>query len=574
MSRLFPWLKRLTMAQSAIVMSLALVLCTAFAIGVVSLSVLQSKLKQRIIEEQAKDARMAVQVLKQFHPETQYSIGSGRVTRIVMPQIPTFSDHAIVDAIGAVTGETVTLFAWDAAAGEFVRKTTNVMGSGGTRAIGTALDKNGPVHRAVLSNDIYKGEATILGIPYYTEYDPIVDPTGRVIGALYVGVSQAAFEQVVADIRQAVLAVAVIASGVLLLCTLALTRLGLRPLKRIGEAARQLGSGMLNLNPADLQRADEIGTIGRALAAFEENSARVAQLQAAQKEEEAAVARRRHAEMQALAGTFETSVKRVVDEVARAASQLEHSSDALSHAATDTTEATGRVADQAQEAASSSSAVADASRQLLAAIADTALKATQSAAKAQEAEQRSGETRAVMQTLAESAERIGEVVTMISTIAGQTNLLALNATIEAARAGEAGRGFSIVASEVKTLAGQTTKATQEIGQQIEGIQSATAAAVAAIGAIAGSIEEISGIARAMAEAVEAQRSVVGEINRSTNEIASATKAVSTSINTVRQGVGTTAASAEESRRASEGLSHQADVLETEVGRFLATVQAA
>ena len=62
-------------------------------------------------------------------------------------------------------------------------------------------------------------------------------------------------------------------------------------------------------------------------------------------------------------------------------------------------------------------------------------------------------------SLAGAAERIGDVVRLISEIAGQTNLLALNATIEAARAGDAGRGFAVVASEVKSLASQTAKAT-------------------------------------------------------------------------------------------------------------------
>jgi methyl-accepting chemotaxis protein len=47
------------------------------------------------------------------------------------------------------------------------------------------------------------------------------------------------------------------------------------------------------------------------------------------------------------------------------------------------------------------------------------------------------------------ADRIGDVVRIITDIAGKTNLLALNATIEAARAGEAGKGFAVVAGEVK-----------------------------------------------------------------------------------------------------------------------------
>src|SRR6202008_859129 len=81
-------------------------------------------------------------------------------------------------------------------------------------------------------------------------------------------------------------------------------------------------------------------------------------------------------------------------------------------------------------------------------------------------------------TLAQSAQKIGDVVSLIKAIAEQTNLLALNATIEAARAGEAGRGFAVVASEVKSLAEQTAKATSEISEQITSIQTASDETVA------------------------------------------------------------------------------------------------
>ena len=54
-------------------------------------------------------------------------------------------------------------------------------------------------------------------------------------------------------------------------------------------------------------------------------------------------------------------------------------------------------------------------------------------------------TNGLVEKLSGNAERIGEVVDLISSITKQTNLLVLNATIEAARAGDAGKGFAVVA---------------------------------------------------------------------------------------------------------------------------------
>ena len=132
-----------------------------------------------------------------------------------------------------------------------------------------------------------------------------------------------------------------------------------------------------------------------------------------------------------------------------------------------------------------------------------------------------------MRVLAEGAQRIGQVVDMISNIAGQTNLLALNATIEAARAGEAGKGFAVVASEVKSLATQTARATDEIGAQIRQIQSATTEAVEAIKAISATIEEVSTIATTIASAVEEQGAATLEISRNIQQRRRAPKPLQT-----------------------------------------------
>lgn len=69
-------------------------------------------------------------------------------------------------------------------------------------------------------------------------------------------------------------------------------------------------------------------------------------------------------------------------------------------------------------------------------------------------------------TTNESAMKIKEATTLISSIADETNLLSLNASIEAARAGEAGRGFAVVASQIQKLAEQSNDSARQIDEII------------------------------------------------------------------------------------------------------------
>lgn len=175
--------------------------------------------------------------------------------------------------------------------------------------------------------------------------------------------------------------------------------------------------------------------------------------------------------------------------------------------------------------------------------------------------------------LAQAAQKIGDVIKLIRTIAGQTNLLALNATIEAARAGEAGKGFAVVASEVKSLAVQTAIATEDISKLIMAVQKATSGAVATIGRISNRMQEIDDCATAVSAAVQEQSAATAEISRNVASAASSTRMVASVLNEVASAATETAQSAKNVLTASQAVETAAVELRSEVEGFLARVAA-
>ncbi|MGH6663716.1 MAG: methyl-accepting chemotaxis protein, partial [Pseudolabrys sp.] len=175
--------------------------------------------------------------------------------------------------------------------------------------------------------------------------------------------------------------------------------------------------------------------------------------------------------------------------------------------------------------------------------------------------------------LSQAAQKIGDVVKLIRTIAGQTNLLALNATIEAARAGEAGKGFAVVASEVKSLAVQTAKATEDISKLIGAVQTSTGGAVDAIGRIASRMQEIDNYATAVAAAVHEQSTATAEISQNVTSAAGGAKLVVSVLGDVSGAASETRESAQSVLTASQAVETAAAELRREVEGFLARVAA-
>ena len=112
------------------------------------------------------------------------------------------NDFTLVDQIREAAGvESATIFHGD------LRVSTNVLTPDGRRAIGTRISQE--VSQIVLGQGKpYTGPAFVVNENYITRYDPLRDHQGRVVGSLYVGVRQSAFNRLVNTFYERIILVA------------------------------------------------------------------------------------------------------------------------------------------------------------------------------------------------------------------------------------------------------------------------------------------------------------------------------------------------------------------------------
>jgi methyl-accepting chemotaxis protein len=347
-----------------------------------------------------------------------------------------------------------------------------------------------------------------------------------------------------------------------------------RPLVRVVSVVKQLATQDHSLDIPETGRRDEIGQLAQAAQVFKNNMIEADRLRHDRDEVDERTAAHRKAEMNRLAGDFETAIGEIIDTVSSASTELEASAGTLTATAERAEQVTTTVAAASREASVNVQSVSTATEQMVSSVNEISRQVQQSALVAREAVDQAQKTNDRVGELAKAAARIGDVIELINSIAGQTNLLALNATIEAARAGEAGRGFAVVASEVKALAEQTAKATGEISQQIIGIQSATQDSVTAINEIGITIGQISEITATIASAVEEQGAATQEIARNVQQAARGTEEVSSNIAEVQRGADETGSASSHVLSAAQTLSRDSSRLKIEAHKFIDTVRAA
>lgn len=571
--KLVPALKLKLGTKAVICAILLIAMNTGLVVGAGYWS-LSSAFNERAHQEIEVNLRTLALAFAETYPEARISISNGAVTKAEMAKMPEFKDHAIVDRAVSYTGGNATLFVYDDASNQFVRRTTNVKKENGDRAVGTQLAPDHPGQAVLRKGQAYKGPAVLFGQTFMTAYYPVLNPAGKVIGILYVGIAMAQFENMLAHTMQTMAIAAGIAALLVMILTMLIVRRITRPLTSVTASLTAIAEGKSELANDCEERHDEIGEIARTVAVFKSNAQERQRMRNEQAAAAAAAAEQRKAELRHFVDDFQTGVGGIIEKVMNSSGEFERIARRLTETARTTAELSGQSASASEAASEHVRAAAAASGELSSSIAEITRRVQESNSIAADAVRQAEATDQRITELSQAGTRIGDVVKLITSIAEQTNLLALNATIEAARAGDAGRGFAVVAQEVKTLAGQTAKATDEISNQIGNMQIATEESVAAIKAIGQTIERISDIATSISAAVEQQSSATQNIAQSVRAAASGTASVAVNVGNVARGAGETGETSSRMFEAAQALSGESLHLKAEVDKFLSGVRAA
>ncbi|MDX2202492.1 MAG: HAMP domain-containing methyl-accepting chemotaxis protein [Hyphomicrobiaceae bacterium] len=375
-----------------------------------------------------------------------------------------------------------------------------------------------------------------------------------------------------------------------------------RPIGEIRGSIVAMAQGNLRNRVFGCDREDELGDIGKAVEAFR------SQLLAADRDREAAEARRREDEARSRAAldqaiaderalvsdSIGTGLSRLAakdltyrltqslpEAYAKLQSDFNAAMDALAAALGAVNGSANTIGASSREVTVSADDLSRRTEQQAASLEQTAAALDEITATGKKAAEGAGHARDVvsvaktdaekaghvvrrtveaMGNIEKSAQQINQIIAVIDEIAFQTNLLALNAGVEAARAGEAGRGFAVVASEVRALAQRSAEAAKEIKALISASSSQVAEGVDLVAQTGQALERI------LVQVTDIA-AVVIDIASGAQEQATGLQEINTAINQMDQATQQNAAMVEETTAASHTLANEAHRLNELVSEF-------
>src|SRR6056297_1380498 len=191
------FMDRWTIKKKLLVMTIALVAVTGILITTIAVNTANSSIEQLTNHTLHMKLDGDVNALEMYVDNyfSEVRLVDGELVDAEQKSISLHTDF--LDDFADKHSVAATIFKRDG--NDFTRIITTIKNNNGQRSVGTQLGAGSNAYKSVMNQALYIGNAEILGVPYITAYDPIIDENNNTIGINFVGIPMTDVNAIVAE---------------------------------------------------------------------------------------------------------------------------------------------------------------------------------------------------------------------------------------------------------------------------------------------------------------------------------------------------------------------------------------